>query len=156
MAHFSWKETTKSTPIAYDTHGKRILYTAENTDNQFGDDSMSFQDFQVSSLTGKRFPQRKMDLLARHLIKQVEPLDEDIKYLYEKAQEKKHKEITLKQGEFQCHYQIQIFGREVIYITAPSGSWEKSTWVGPSMLRIINRMFPNRTNYFIFYEYRVG
>ena len=90
---------------------------------------MDFRDFDVHQLSrGNRDlkSQKRIDLLRKHLIKHIEPLDDEIAQLYKQAHSRKDKEISLRDGTFEPMPSGK--GREVVYITAPSGAG-KSYWI---------------------------
>jgi len=125
MPSFTWKHSDNVVPIAKDIENKRILFMnkSEDYDKQFGKEN---RDFDVSDIARNKLSMKRLDLLRQHLIKSVEPLDDEIKSFYQVAQEKKEREVSLRSGTFDP--MPSGVGREIVYITAPSGAG-KSTWV---------------------------
>jgi len=127
MPFFTWERGPNRQLVAKDTEGDRILYVDEGDEETTNFEGMSFKDFDIGSVTNvRRMNQRRLDLLRRHLIRNIEPLDDSISDLYQLAVKNKHKSITLREGTFSPLPSGK--GREVIYITAPSGAG-KSTWI---------------------------
>jgi len=125
--------------VARDTATGRLLYIDENDEGTNFED-MTFENFDISSVANvKKMGQRRLDLLRRHLIKNIEPLDPSITDLYQLAVKNKHKSITLREGEFSPTPGGS--GREVIYVSAPSGAG-KSTWISKYCNNYL-RMYPD-------------
>jgi len=99
---------------------------------------MSFDDFDISSvINSKKMGAKRLDVLRRHLIEGIKPLDPSIVDLFELAEEKTNR-IVDTDGEFQPTPSGK--GREVVYVTAPSGAG-KSTWISKYCYNYM-KMFP--------------
>jgi len=81
MPSFTWKHSDNVVPIAKDIENKRILFMnkSEDYDKQFGKEN---RDFEVSDIARNKLSMKRLDLLRQHLIKSVEPLDDEIKSFY--------------------------------------------------------------------------